>query len=150
MAESVENAVRAARAAIEMRLRAQWVNGGQLLTPIQWPNTAGWEIQGGWSEQMPSNTPWLKVDILFGDNQPITISTPKLNRNVGLLQLTIFIPAAEGPGEIDTLAGKAKAIFSRFFGNGLDFEAMAGPVTDQDDGQMSGVVTGTFYFYEQV
>jgi hypothetical protein len=64
--------------------------------------------------------------------------------------LTIFIPAAEGAGEMDELAGKAKAIFSRFFGNGLEFVSVSGPVTQQDAGQMSGVVTGTFYFYEQV
>lgn len=151
MAETVANAVRAARAAIETKLRAEWVNGlGQLLTPIQWPNTAGFEVVGGWSEQLPGNDPWLKVDILIGDNQSITISTVKLNRNVGLLQLIIFIPAAEGPGEMDELAGKAKAIFSRFFGNGLEFDAVSGPITQQDDGQMSGVVTGTFFFYEQV
>lgn len=150
MAETVANAVRVARAAIETKLRAEWISGGNLLTPIQWPNAAGWEVIGGWNEQQPPNDPWLKVDILIGDTQPVTISTPKLNRNVGLLQLTIFIPAAEGPGEMDELAGKAKAIFSRFFGSGLEFEAMAGPVTQQDDGQMSGVVTGTFFFYEQI
>jgi hypothetical protein len=151
MAETVANAVRAARSAIETRLRAQWVTGGgQLLTPIQWPNAAGWETASGWSEQLPGNDPWLKVDIFIGDNQPVTISTVKLNRNVGLLQLTIFIPAAEGAGEMDELAGKAKAIFSRFFGNGLEFVSVSGPVTQQDAGQMSGVVTGTFYFYEQV
>lgn len=99
---------------------------------------------------MPANDPWLKVDIFIGDTQAVTISTVKLNRNVGTLQLTIFIPAAEGPGEMDTLAGKAKSIFSRFFGSGLDFQAMSGPVTQVEDGQMSGVVTGTFYFYEQL
>lgn len=150
MAESVENAVRMARRAIETKLRAEWVNAGQLLTPIQWPNAGGFETATGWAEQLPGNDPWLKVDIFIGDNQAVTISTPKLNRNVGTLELTIFCPAGEGPGEMDELAGRAKAIFSRFFGDGLDFEAMAGPSTQQDDGQMSGVVTGTFYFYEQV
>lgn len=150
MAETVEAATRAARAAIETRLRALWVTGGsQLLTPIQWPNAAGWETATGWSEQLPGNDPWLKVDIFFGDNLAVTLGQTKLNRNVGTLQITIFIPAAEGAGEMDELAGKAKAIFSRFFGSGLEFEAMAGPVTQQEQGQMAGVVSGTFYFYEQ-
>lgn len=150
MAATVNASTRQARSAIETRLKAQWRNGGNLLTPIQWPNASGWETAGGWSEQMPANDPWLKVDVLFGDNQAVTMGQVKLNRNVAILQLTLFFPRTEGAGELDEMAGTAKAIFSRYCGDGLEFEAMAGPVTQQEQGQMTGVLTGTFYFYEQV
>lgn len=102
------------RAAVEQRVEAQWVDGNAAaLTVISWPDV---------QFTPPSNAAWLKVSILFGDSFPTTIcgNGSGLNKNVGSIQLQVYVPKGRGTGaQLDTLAGTMRGIFSRFSGSGL-------------------------------
>lgn len=117
------------RAAVESRVAAQWVDGGgQPPSVISWPDVPF---------TVPTNAAWLKVSILFGDSFPTTIcgNGSGLNRNVGSIQLQVYVPKGRGTGaQLDTLAGTARGIFSRFSGSGL----LCGATRDANDPVTSG------------
>lgn len=107
------NYVESLRSVIEQRIVAQWKDGsGNPLTDIAWP----------FGDYAPTpGTPWLKVDILYGQSTPMTMGESRgLNLNVGSIQLQVYAPKGKGAGDVlNSLTGSARAIFSRYFGSGL-------------------------------
>jgi len=129
----------------------QWKTGGVPRSAIQYPGVLGLvDTNGAVISAPPTNTPWLKLDIVNGDTFPATFGGPVgLNRVIVLIQLSVFVPRNQGQQQINTLIGFAKAIFSRYQLSGL--RCLESSVIDLDGGGWLAKAARTpCEFYEEV
>lgn len=151
MAWTVATAITNAHQAIEQRIAAQWVDGsGTQRTPIQWPAVDGIDNLGTIETQPPTDAPWLKVDILQGDSFPFTFGTVALNTNVAVIQLSVYVPRNNGMATLNEYKGYARAIFTRYVGNGLRCEASSVGPDLEERGYLIGIVRTKVEYEEQV
>ncbi|MEP7340432.1 MAG: hypothetical protein ABI977_22060 [Acidobacteriota bacterium] len=138
---------------IRRRLMAVWLDGdGALLTPIQFPAVPGLvaDVTGALVPRAPSGLPWLKLDLRWVESSEFTISQPALNKNVGIIQLAIFVPAGLGTAMIETLVGQARTVFNKFYGEGGLICKASSPGPDLKAGAwMASTVVTEFYCHEQ-
>lgn len=119
------SALETAQKAILTRLLGGLPTGiTQALT--QWPNTP-------FVPPSPSSTPglWLRVDLLWGDGFPVTVSPIGSNRArntiAGVLQLTVSGPVAKGGSDVNTAADTLRDLFNRQEFNGVRCDVVSGP-----------------------
>lgn len=134
---TVETYPDAVRAVIEQRLMTEWDSA----TPISWPLLPYTPI---------TNAAWLKLDILHGQSREMTLGVDTaLNLNVGSIQLQIYAPKGEGAGaQLNALTGRARKIFSRYFGNGLRCGASSLKPQMFDNSWLVATITTPFDAYE--
>lgn len=152
MAYALVTATDDAREVIEARLAALWVSGVTPRTPIQYPAVLGLiDTDGGVIMSPPTNAAWLKLDIVWGSTEEATFSVDgSLNRNLGVIQMSLYVPANAGVGALETLKGHARVIFSRFVGSGIRCRASSPGPNFTDAGWMVGIVTTAFECYEEM
>lgn len=147
MSTTVTNSITEAHQAIEARIAANWG-----FTPVQYPNVTGLVdgAEGAMLKEPPTNNPWMKVDVLYGDSFLASIAGGEsgLTRNTGVIQLKIYAPKGDGMVRINELKGWARRIFSRFVGNGLACRASSAGPDLTEAGWLVGVVRTPFEFYE--
>ena len=150
MAESLITVLGVTRKVIETRVRDLWKENDIPLTPIQYPSVLGLvDIDGQIINASPTQAPWLKLDIQWGSTEEATISdTCSLNRSVGVILLSIYVPANRGSLELDRLKGLARGIFSRYVGNGLRCRASSPGPDLPNAGWIVGIISTAFEFYE--
>lgn len=132
------------RAVVDQRIASQWVDpDGNALTPIAWEGVVF---------EPPTDSSWLKVNLLFGDSFSSTYSGDGngTNLNVGVIQLQVYAPKGNGPALLDALIGKARSIFSRYSGNGLICQASGELFAGSDGGWLYRTVRTIFYSHEQI
>lgn len=135
------------RAIIEQRIAAQWVDeDDRALTRIAWPMTKLTPTPNG-------RESWLKVDVLFGSSFHSTVDGNQrgTNRNVGVIQLQVFVPNdGSGSALLDTMAGRAREIFSDYSGDGLLCQASGDFFAGIDDAWAFATIRTDFSAYEIV
>ena len=73
-----------------------------------------------WYYAPTPGTPWLKVDILYGQSTPMTMGESEgLNLNVGSIQLQVYARKVKARVMFSIRLLAVRAIFSRYFGSGL-------------------------------
>jgi len=77
----------------------------------------------------PAGTPWLSVEIQFGDNTYFTLQAPTTgtNRQSGVLVVNIFSDVGTGTGTAFTIAERVKDLFDRKTVSNVIFDAASGP-----------------------
>jgi hypothetical protein len=106
------------RAVIESRVDAE-MNDGPIY-PVSFQNIPF---------TPPNDTPWVAVNIRFGDNNYATLlgPNPGFNRQIGTLVLDVYTPKGVGAGENYTIAERLKDLFDRQNISGIIFDAATGP-----------------------
>lgn len=147
MSTTIANSITEAHQAIEARIAANWG-----FTPVQYPNVTGLVdgAEGAMLAEPPTDSPWLKVDVIYGDSF-LNINAGGecgMNRNTGVIQLKVYMPRGKGMAKINELKGWARKIFSGFVGNGLHCAATSAGPDLTEAGWLVGVVRTPFEFYE--
>lgn len=77
----------------------------------------------------PNTTPWVAVNIRFGNNNYATLvgPNPGFNRQIGTLVLDVYTPKGVGAGNNYTIAERLKDLFDRQNISGIIFDAASGP-----------------------
>jgi hypothetical protein len=77
----------------------------------------------------PNNSPWLQVQIRFGDNAYATLQGPStgFNRHNGTLVVNVFTPIGTGAGSNLTIAERVKDLFDRAKFSSIIFDPVSGP-----------------------
>lgn len=77
----------------------------------------------------PNTTPWIAVNIRFGDNNYATLQGPNpgFNRQIGTLVLDVYTPKGVGAGNNYTIAERLKDLFDRQNIQSIIFDAASGP-----------------------
>ena len=151
--ESVANSLDAARIAIENRVRARWTQPDlQLLTPVKFADKAKLESAAGDVDREPDKSPWLKVDIIWGEAETTSIGPEAQNQVTGIVQLTLFYPKlfpnAPGGSGILQLVGKARSVFDNWFDDGLSFFASSAPTRSDENNWKVAIIQTPFELYE--
>lgn len=106
------------RAVIEKRIADEMTN--YPIYPVAYANTAF---------TPPNDSPWLDVQINFGDNNYFTLQAPTVgtNRQSGVLVIDIFSQVGVGTSESYEIAERMKDLFDRQHLKGIIFDAASGP-----------------------
>ena len=77
----------------------------------------------------PADSPWLSVQINFGDNSYFTLQAPSTgkNRQSGVLVVNIFGDVGVGAASLYTIAERVKDLFDRKTVSNIIFDAASGP-----------------------
>lgn len=156
MAWPVEDAYTEAWEAIRARIVAQWVNGAQYRTAIQFPGTIGVMLVNGTMSTQgkpPVGLPWLKVDLVGVTAQAFSYCKDHgTNRNTVWIYLTVYSPRNDGENQLLSLIGLARVIFSRkHTGDGLRPEVTDIPMRLPDEKEcLVAQVKTLCHFYETV
>lgn len=138
---------------IEQRLAAQWLNGGNYRTAIQWPSALGLiDVDKTTVLSAPPTTAdWIQLDVIDGDTEAATFGGIKgLNVTTSIIQITINTPRNKGDKQLFTLGGLAKEIFNRYHANGLRCEASSLRKIEAQGGILRAAVRTPFEYYEEV
>ena len=150
MAFPVESARQSVQTVVEQRLEVEWVFGGELRTPIQFPNVLGLrDVDGQTIEKPPPESPWMQVDIIWGASTEATFGTIALNENAALIQLSLYVPRNQGNWLLNHLVGCAARIFDRFHGQGLRCRSSSLGPDLPAAGYLSGIVRTPFVFFTE-
>lgn len=77
----------------------------------------------------PTDSPWLSVQVNFGDNAYYTLQAPTAgtNRQSGVVVVDIFSDVGVGAASAFTIAERVKDLFDRKTVSGVIFDAASGP-----------------------
>jgi len=151
MSDTVSTITETIRRVIEERLEAAWVNGAALRTPIQYPGVTRLKnTDGTLIDDPPTDSPWIKLEIQWSATVEATISVNQyLNRNTGVIQISVYAPDGSGTSQLETFKGLARAVFSRFDGDGgLRCRASQPGPNYKDDPWLVGIIKTEFECYE--
>lgn len=150
MAETITTIENTILRVIESRIDTEWRAAGR--SAVQYPMVMGLKGTDGLiTNAPPTNAIWLKADIVPGETTEATFSQDcSMNRNTGVIQLAVYVPANQGTVTLATYKGYARAIFSRYVGNGLRCRASNWGPNLTDAGWIVGIVTTAFEFYESM
>ena len=113
------SAMGAAQIAIYSRLKTAWADA----TPIQWP---------GATFTPPNKSPWLGVEVLWGDGFELSMASTNGNRAVGVIHVRVYGPRAEGRGSIMVKADAVRDVFNRVAFSGVRCGVPSGPKAVDD------------------
>ena len=150
MALPVATARQSIQSAIEQRVEAQWLDGGNLRTAVQFPGVVGLkDTNGQIITAPPPGAPWLQVDVIWGASLEATFGTIAENINAALIQLSVFVPRSLGKAQLNTLVGLAAAIFDRYNANNLRCRASDLGPDIGSGGYLQGTARTRFEFYTE-
>lgn len=110
MGSALDEATRA----LETRLTAAFP-----LTPIAWPNV---------EFVAPVGELWLRPTVIWGMGVLHTMYPERQNLVLGIFQVSLFAPLAEGAGPVLTVADEIRELYSRVVLGAVRCNAAGGPV----------------------
>lgn len=95
-------------------------------------------------------SPWVKLDLLWGDTEEISMKPTQGNRTVGVIQLTAFAPRGNGHAVLSALCDKVRDLFNRQSFGTVRCRAASGAVPVSDDKWEAAAVRIGFETIESV
>lgn len=81
----------------------------------------------------PVAAPWVRASLVWGDGALSTMGATNRNTIIGLVQLEVYTPAAQGDGANTVLADTLRDVWNRVEAGGVRYMVPSGPRPAQLD-----------------